>query len=153
MEDTLRQIGELLFNSIPTILAFLIVWTAYRLIVHPRLQQVLAERHTRTEGAMEEARDEIAAAAARTAECEERIRQARAEIYKAQESRRRQMLEERNAALTLARQQADVMIADARTVLEKDVATAKAALETQAAALAEQIIVSVLKPAAAVGGQ
>jgi len=56
MEDILREIGELLLSSIPTIIALLIVWTAYRLIVHTRLQQVLAERHTLTEGAIEQAR-------------------------------------------------------------------------------------------------
>ncbi|HWX55260.1 MAG TPA: hypothetical protein VN176_11780 [Verrucomicrobiae bacterium] len=153
MEDTLRQIGELLLNSIPTILALLVVWAAYRMIVHARLQQVLAERHTRTEGAMAEARAEIAAADARTAECEQRVREARAEIYKAQEARRKQMLEAREAALALARQQAEATIASARAALAKDVTGAKTTLEQQAAMLADQIIATVLKPAAAAGGR
>src|SRR5258708_32516772 len=107
MDDTLKQIGELLLASIPTILGLLIVWTAYRMIVHPRLQQVLAERHTRTEGAIEEARAQIASAEARTAEYEQRVRDARGQIYKAQEARRKQILDERNATLLLARKQAE----------------------------------------------
>ncbi len=153
MDDTLRQIGELLLASIPTIIALLIVWSAYRLIVHTRLQQVLAERHTRTEGAIEQARAQIAAAEARTAEYEQRVREARAQIYKYLEARRQQILEERNAALAQARKQAEQMIAQARAALEKDAVAAKAVLDQQATMLADQIIATILKPAMAVGGR
>ena len=153
MDDTLRQIGELLLASIPTIIALLIVWSAYRLIVHTRLQQVLAERHTRTEGAIEQARAQIAAAEARTAEYEQRVREARAQIYKYLEARRQQILEERNAALAQARKQAVQMIAQARAALEKDAVAAKAVLDQQATMLADQIITTILKPAMAVGGR
>ena len=153
MDDTLRQIGELLLASIPTIIALLIVWSAYRLIVHTRLQQVLAERHTRTEGAIEQARAQIAAAEARTAEYEQRVREARAQIYKYLEARRQQILDERNAALVQARKQAGQTIAEARAALEKDVVAAKATLDQQAAMLADQIIATILKPAMAVGGR
>jgi F-type H+-transporting ATPase subunit b len=153
MEDTLREIGELLLSSIPTIIALLIVWTAYRLIVHTRLQQVLAERHTRTAGAIEEARAEIAAAEARTAEYEQRVREARAQIYKEQQARRQQMLNDRQTALAQARQQAQEMVASARATLDKDVAAAKAGLHHQAGQLADQIIGTILKSAAAAGGR
>jgi F-type H+-transporting ATPase subunit b len=153
MDDTLRQIGELLLASIPTIIALLIVWSAYRLIVHTRLQQVLAERHTRTEGAIEQARAQIAAAETRTAEYEQRVREARAQIYKYLEARRQQILDERNAALVQARKQAEQKIAEARAALEKDVVAAKATLDQQAAMLADQIIATILKPAMAVGGR
>ena len=153
MDDTLRQIGELLLASIPTIIALLVVWSAYRLIVHTRLQQVLAERHTRTEGAIEQARAQIAAAEARTAEYEQRVREARATIYKYLEARRQQIMDERNAALVQARKQTEQMIAEARVVLEKDVVAAKATLDQQAAMLADQIIATILKPAMAVGGR
>src|SRR5258707_1891338 len=146
MDETLRQIGERLLASIPTIIALLIVWSAYRLIVHTGLQQVLAERHTRTEGAIEQARAQIAAAEARTAEYEQRVREARAQIYKYLEARRQQILEERNAALAQARKQTEQMIAQARAPLEKDVVAAKAVLDQQAATLADQIIATILKP-------
>ena len=152
MDDTLKQIGELLLASIPTILGLLIVWSAYRLLVHTRLQQVLAERHTRTEGAIEEARAQIASAEARTGEYEQRVREARAQIYKYLEARRQQILDERNAALATARKQAEQMITQARAALEKDVVGAKAVLDQQAAMLADQIIATILRPAAAVGG-
>ena len=68
MQETLRQIGELLLNSIPTIICLLVLWTAYTFMVHNPLRQVLAKRHALTEGAVEQARKEIANAEARTAE-------------------------------------------------------------------------------------
>jgi F-type H+-transporting ATPase subunit b len=152
MEDTLREIGELLLSSIPTIIALLIVWTAYRLIVYPRLQQVLSERHTLTEGAMEQARLAISSAEERTAEYEQRVREARGQIYKEQQARRQQMLNERQTALAQARQQAQEMVASARAALDKDVIAAKAGLHHQAGQLADQIISTVLKSAVAAGG-
>jgi len=59
LDAILRQIGELLVNSIPTIISVLIVWTAYRFLVHGKLHQVLEQRHALTEGAIERAQKEI----------------------------------------------------------------------------------------------
>ena len=153
MNETLRQLGELLLSSVPAIIALLIVWSAYRLIVHTRLQQVLAERHTRTEGAIEQAKLAISSAETRTAEYEQRVREARSAIYKQQEARRQRMIEDHNAALAQARSQAEVMITNARAALEKDVAAARVVLQEQAQPLADRIIDSVLRPALAVGGR
>jgi F-type H+-transporting ATPase subunit b len=153
MEETLRQLGELLLSSIPTIFGLLIVWTAYRLIVYTRLQQVLAERQARTEGAIQEAQAEIAAAEERTAEYERRVREARAQIFVAQEAHARRTMEERTKALAEARKKADAMVKNARAELEKEVFSAKAALQQQAESLATEIIETVLRPALAAGGR
>jgi F-type H+-transporting ATPase subunit b len=153
MGETLNQLGELLLTSIPAIICLLIVWVGYRWIVYGPLQQVLAERQARTEGAVKQAQEQIASAEARTAEYERRVREARAQIYQAQEVRRRRTMEEREAALAEARQHADTMVKQARAAVAKDVAEAKAALGQQAEGLANQIIESVLKPAAAMGGR
>src|SRR5215471_1649996 len=140
MGETLNQLGELLLSSIPAIISLLIVWAGYRWIVYGRLQQVLGERQARTEGAVKEAQEQIASAEARTAEYERKVREARAQIYQAQEARRRRTMEEREAALAEARRQADVTVKQARTVLAKDTLEAKAVLEQQAEGLANQII-------------
>jgi F-type H+-transporting ATPase subunit b len=153
MDATLRQLGELLLTSIPTIFFLMIIWGAYRTIVHKRLEEVLAERHKLTEGAIQQAQMEIATAEAQTAEYEQRVREARALIYKAQEARRQQVMERRSAALAQARKQADEMIKSARAALEQDTAAARAMLQQQANSLASQIIDSILKPAAAMGGR
>lgn len=151
--DILEQLGELLLASVPTIICFLVLWMAYRLIVHKKLEQILAERHSRTEGAIQEAHAEISKAEARTAEYEQRLREARSQIYKTQEERRRHILEKQSAALTQARQQAEEMVKGARADLERDVKEARSALERQADALADQVIASILRPVAASGSR
>ena len=67
MDETLRQLGELLLRSIPTIICFLVVYIGYRVLVYKPLTQMLAERHARTQGAIEKARADVAAAEAQTA--------------------------------------------------------------------------------------
>ncbi len=153
MDQTLNQLGELLLSSIPTIFFLLTVWGAYRFLVHSKLQQTLAERHARTEGAMRQAQEDIASAEARTQEYERRLREARSHIYKLQESRRQQRMDQRNAALAKARQQAEAMIQQARAGMEQDAAAARAALQQQAESLADEMIHSILRPAVAVGGR
>lgn len=153
MDTTLRQLGELLLSSIPTIIFLLIIWVAYRLIVHKKLEQVLTKRHSLTEGAIQKAQQEIAAAEARTSEYEQRLRDARSAVYKTQEARRQQIMEKHNAALAHARAQAEEMLKHSRSALEKDVAAAKLMLQQQADSLAKEIIDSILKPAVAVGGR
>lgn len=153
MNETLRQLGQLLLSSIPSIIGFLIVWAGYRVIVYKPLQRVLAERQARTEGAIQQAQAEIASAEERTAEYERRVREARAQIYAAQEARSRRIVEQREAALAEARRHADSMVKSERAILEKDVLAAKATLHQQAESLAQKIIESVLKPAPALGGR
>jgi F-type H+-transporting ATPase subunit b len=153
MDAILRQIGELLISSIPTIIAVLIVWVGYRFIVHGKLQQVLEQRHALTEGAMERAQQEIVTAETRTAEYEQRVREARAQIYKSQQANRQGIMDERNAALAEARKQAGEMAKMARTSLASTVASSKVALREQADALADQVIETVLRPASAAGGR
>lgn len=151
--DTLNRLGELLLNSIPTIVCLLVVWIAYRNIVQRKLQRVLAERHARTEGAVQEAQAQIAKAEARTGEYEQRLREARSQLYKLQEARHQHIMEKRSAALAQARQQADEMVKRAHVDLQRDVQEARVTLQRQAEALAEQIIHSILRPMAATGGQ
>jgi F-type H+-transporting ATPase subunit b len=153
MDTVLRQIGELLVNSIPTIISVLILWTAYRFIVHGKLRQVLEQRHALTEGAIERAQQEIAVAEKRTAEYEQRVREARSQIYKTQQANRQRVMDERNAALAESRQRAGEMVKKARAVLEAETADAKGALVQQASVLADQVIARILKPAAAAGGR
>lgn len=153
MDAILRQIGELLINSIPTIISVLILWTAYSFLVHRKLQQVLAQRHALTEGAMERAQQEIATAEKRTAEYEQLVREARSQIYKTQQTNRQRVMDERNAALAEARKNAGEMVKKARAALEAETIGAKAALEQQANVLADQVIATVLQPVTAAGGR
>src|SRR5258708_16545920 len=110
MDETFRQISELLLGSIPTIIFFLLLYGLYTVLVHKPLVRVLAERHARTQGAIEKAGADIALAERRTAEYEQRLRDARIAILKAQEARRALATKAREAALTEARAQSQAQV-------------------------------------------
>ena len=147
MDETLRQVSGLLLGSIPTIVLFLLLYVAYRALVHNRLMEVLAERRARTEGAIEKARADVAAADSKIAEYEQRIREAKLALYKAQEQRRQQALERRGKLLAEARAAADAQVRAAKQSLEQDAAAARTSLQAEAEALAGEVIRTILKPA------
>jgi len=149
MDEILRQLGGYLLGAIPTIVLLLMVFAAYRALVHRPLARVLAERHSRTEGAMERARADIAAAEAKASDYEQRLREARTALFKAQEARRKQALEARTAALAEARAHAHKQVAEAREAMEKDKVSAQDRLQLEAGRLADEIIRAILRPATA----
>ena len=153
MDQTLRQVGELLLGSIPTIILLLLLYWIYVVLVHRPLGKILAERRSKTEGAIEKARADIASAEARTAEYEQRLREARATIFKSQEARRQQAMQVRAAAVAEARAKAQVQIDQARTTLEQDKQAAQDGLQAESGKLAAEIIRTVLQPATAGGGR
>lgn len=154
MQETLRQLGEIALGSIPTIIIFTIVYGCYRALVHNPLAKVLAERYERTEGAVQRARADIAAAEAKTSEYEQRLREARMTIFKSQETRRHAALASRAEAVRQAREKAAAQVADARARIAADADAAKSQLLPEVERLAAQVIQSVLKPvSASAGGQ
>jgi len=156
MDALLQQLAGLFLRAVPTMVLFLLLCLAYWLIVHRRLSAVLSQRHELTEGAMEKARADIAAAEARTKEYEERLRDAKMSVYKAQETRRRQLLDAKSSALAEARAATESQVQAARESIRQDAERAKATLQAEAETLAAQIIRTVLRPArsaqAPVGG-
>ena len=147
MDETLRQIGELLLGSIPTIIFFVLLFVLYTYIVHKPLARVLAERHARTQGAIEKARADIATAEARTAEYGKRLREARLALFKAQEARRARAAQARSEALAEARKRAQAQLDEARSAIEADKKVAMNSLEAEVGSLASEIIHTVLQPA------
>lgn len=146
MEETLRQLGEIALGSIPTIILFLIVYAAYRFLVHKPMAKVLADRFDRTEGAVQKARADISAAEAKTSEYEQRIREARVAIFKAQETRRQAALNARAEALRIAREKSSAQVAEARKRIGQEAEAAKAQLLPETERLANEVIRTVLKP-------
>jgi F-type H+-transporting ATPase subunit b len=149
MEQTLRQLGELLLGAVPTVILLATLYVLYTVLVHKPLMAVLAERRNRTEGAIEKARADIAAAEARTADYEQRLREARMKIFKIQESRRQQAMQSRSEAAAQARSRAQEQIAQARAAIEQDKQLALSNLQAEAGRLASEIVRMVLRPVAA----
>ena len=156
MDTTLRQVGELLLGAIPTIVLLLLLYAIYTLLVRKPLVRILEQRRERTEGAVLKARADVAAAEAKTQDYEERLREARLVIYKAQEARRQKAQQARSEALAEARTRAQQQIREARTAIEQDMAGARIGLQAEVEKLASEIIRTILKPASgasAIGGQ
>jgi F-type H+-transporting ATPase subunit b len=149
MDETLRQLGELLLGSVPTVILLTLLYVLYTVIVHKPLQRVLAERRSKTEGAVEKSRADIAAAEARTAEYEQRLREARAAVFRAQEARRQAVLQARANALNEARTKAQAQVQAAKQAIEQDRSAAEKNLPAAAQALAQEIMRRVLQPAGA----
>jgi F-type H+-transporting ATPase subunit b len=146
MDETLREIGELLLQSVPTVVFMVLLYGLYSVLVDRPLAHVLAERRTKTEGAIEKARADMAAAEARTAEYEERLREARLAMFKRQEARREQFAQARAAVVAEARTKAQGQVAEARAGIEKDKVVAQETLQSESGRLAIEIIQTALRP-------
>jgi len=156
MDETLRQVGGLLLGSIPTIVLFLLLYALYTLLVNRPLARVLAERRARTQGAIEKARAEVASAEARSTEYEQKLRDARLALFKAQEARRAKATQARADAVAEARRNAQAQVEQARAAIEREKVVATSSLQAEAGRLAQEIVRTVLKPVTAqvpIGGR
>jgi F-type H+-transporting ATPase subunit b len=152
MDEILHQLGGLLLGSVPTILLFLLVVILYRVLVYGPLTRVLAERRARTEGAMEQAHDAIAAADAKAQEYEARVRMARVEIFHAREQRLTRWNRERESALEEARAAAQHRVAEGKAALEQEKEAALEAIRTSGEELATEVLRAVVPMSMAVAG-
>jgi F-type H+-transporting ATPase subunit b len=149
MDETLHQLGGLLLGSVPTVILLALLYVLYTAIVHRPLHRILAERRSKTEGAIEKSRADIAAAEARTTEYEQKLREARAAVFKAQEARRQSAMQARANAVSEARNKAQAQVQSAKKDIDADRTAAQAGLEKEAATLAQEIVRRVLQPAGA----
>jgi F-type H+-transporting ATPase subunit b len=148
MEEIFQQIGALLLGATPTILLFVALVLAYQFLVQGPLSRALAERRARTEGAIENAHKAIGRAEARAAEYAEKLRLARAEIFKMREARDKQRNAEREAALDAVRKAAGARVSQARVEMDAEAEHARQAIQGSAGELANQVVRAVLPLAA-----
>jgi F-type H+-transporting ATPase subunit b len=148
MDEIAQQVGALLLGAIPTILLFIVLVVAYQMLVQGPLNRVLAERRARTEGAVENAHKAIAQAEAKAAEYADKLRQARAEIFKMRELRARERNAQREAALDAARKGAGAKVGLAKAEIDAETERAKQTIQGSAGELANQVVQAVLPLAA-----
>lgn len=149
MDQTLQQLGELLLGAVPTVILVALLYVLYTAVVHKPLRRVLEERRDKTEGAVESSKADIAAADARTSEYEQKLREARAAVFRAQEAKRQAAMQARTNAVNDARGKAQAQVQAAKADIERDRAAAEKSLQGEAAALAQEIVRRVLEPAGA----
>jgi F-type H+-transporting ATPase subunit b len=144
MDEILNQLGGLVLGSVPTMILFILLVIAYSILVRRPLERVLAERRSRTAGAIEQARGALAAAEADTSAYEEKLRAARAEIYRMREQKLKQWNAERDAALEQVRQSMQERIRTARQDIEQSAAQARKQVEGASEDLSERVLKAVL---------
>ncbi len=133
-----------MLGAVPTVLLFIVLVLAYQFLIQGPLTATLKERRARTDGAVEDAHKAIAQAEARAAEYALKLRQARAEVYKAREQRIKQWNAERDAALDAARKAAGVKVGQAKAELDAEAAIARQTIQASAGDLANQVVHAVL---------
>ena len=148
MELILQQLGALLVNAIPTALLFLVLVVCYQLLVQGPLTATLKQRRALTAGAVEDAQKAIAQAESRAAEYAEKLRLARAEVFKLREARVKQWNAERDASLDAARKSAAQKVSEAKAALDAEAAAARTSIQASAGELAAQAVRAVLPMAA-----
>jgi F-type H+-transporting ATPase subunit b len=144
MDQILNQLGELVLGSVPTMILFILLVAAYGLLVRRPLDRILAERRARTSGAMEQARNAIAAAEAETAAYEEKLRAAKAEIFQARDQKLKQWNAEREAALEQVRQHMQERVRGARHEIEQSAQEARLQIVAVSDDLSTRVLNAVL---------
>ena len=148
MDQIVQQVGALLLGAIPTILLFIVLVAAYQILVQGPLNRTLAERRARTEGAVENAHKAIAQAEAKASEYADKLRHARAEIFKMREQRAKQRNAERESALDAAGRPAGAKVSEAKVEMDAETEHARQAIQGSAGELANQVVQAVLPLAA-----
>ena len=144
MEEIGQQVGALLLGAIPTMLLFVVLVIVYQILVQKPLRRTLAERRARTEGAIENAHKAIAQAEAKAAEYSEKLRLARAEIFKMREQRAKQRNAERETALDAARKATGAKVSQAKVEIDGEAERARQVIQGLAGELANQVVQAVL---------
>ena len=146
MNQTLKQLGELLLGAVPTVFFLILLYFFYRILVHAPLAKVLAKRHELTDGAIQRAKADIAAAEAKTAEYEHRLREARLAMFKSLEDRRQLVVSARDTVIAETQAKAQQQIGAEKAALKQQTAVAQSQLQGEAERLSADVIRTVLRP-------
>ncbi|HTJ30761.1 MAG TPA: hypothetical protein VL346_09685 [Acidobacteriaceae bacterium] len=150
MEKVIQDVGNLLLNSVPTLILFILLVLAYQFLIQKPLSKTLALRRGRTSGAVDAANEAIAAADAKAEEYANKLRHARAEIFQVRERRLREWAAERDRRLDEARKKAQQHVLEVRLSLDAEADATRKTLVAKADELADQVVRAVL-PAVAGG--
>src|SRR5213596_2130407 len=99
MDAMLHALGGILLRAVPTFLLVVLLHFYLKLVFFKPLEKVLRKRYEATEGARKLAREALDQAAAKTAQYEESLRAAKAQVYQHQEQANKQIQERQAAAI------------------------------------------------------
>ncbi len=131
-------------SIIPAILIFLILVVVLNRLLFKPLQKVQAERESRTNGLMKEARAKMNHQLDLLGDYQATIKAARMESYRQQEQLRTEAMKKRADVLAKARTAGEQMIQDSRVSILSQVEAAKRQLDLEAQELAHGIASTIL---------
>ena len=112
MQATFHQLGQIVLNGLPTFFLILFLNFYLKRMFFTPLEQTLAQRYEKTEGARISADESLKAADRRIAEYQAALRNARGEVYADQEAAHRKLSDEQAlATLEQAKKHADALVA------------------------------------------
>ena len=149
MQETLNALGGILQKASTTVVLLIILHFYLKAVLFGPLDRVMQKRRELTEGARKTAEDSLAAATRKADEYEAKLRDARAVVYKQQEEIRKRWLDEQAQQVAEARARSESTVKTAREAIAQDVAAARTSLQDTSAAVADQIVATVLGKRAA----
>ena len=140
MDATLKDLADLLIESVPTIFFFLfLVWYLRRVYFRP-IAKILEERRQSTAGVRDLAQRAFEAADQRQSEFEHALQLARAQVYEENEKLRRQWTHEQTEEIAKARADLDAQIDKAKQNLAHETDGVKSQLDSEVERLSESIV-------------
>jgi F-type H+-transporting ATPase subunit b len=142
-DQILAKVGSLIVQALPTLFLIVVLHFYLKSMLFKPLAKILSERDALTKGAIEKAEASLKLADDKASQYEKSIRDARTELYKEQESMRKQWIDDQAAQIASARTASEARLKIAREEIAKDAAEARKGLAEQASQLADQIASSI----------
>jgi F0F1-type ATP synthase membrane subunit b/b' len=151
--DILHQLGDLFLRALPTAIVVFLFYLFLRWAFFNPVEKAMAERAARIEGARAEAAKVEAEAKQELDDYHAALRRARGEIYAEQEAARQRALDDRAKLLKATRSRAQEEVAKVKQEIAANLESARAEVEQQTPALANEIARMILeRPSPANGG-
>jgi F-type H+-transporting ATPase subunit b len=144
MEQTFQALETILLKAIPTAILLLVLYFYLKAMLFGPIAKVLQQREELTKGARKAAEQSLARAEQKAKEYEDKLRDAKSEVYRDQEETRKKWLADQAAQLAQAKAKAEASMNSAREGIAQEVATARQGLADSSATMADQIATSVL---------
>ncbi len=133
-----------MLQAVPTIVLLIVVYFSLKTMLFTPLERVLGERDSLTAGTRRGAKESLEAAERKQKEYEQRLAEARAEVYKSQEEMRRQWLDEQASRIAAERARMQARVEAEKQRLAAESAAARENLTLPSAELAARIADSIL---------
>jgi F-type H+-transporting ATPase subunit b len=133
-----------MLKAIPTIIILVFLFWYFRAMLFNPLGRILKQREELTAGARLAAEKSLKLAESKQQDYERQFAEARADVYKFQETTRKQWLDEHAAHVAEAKARSEATVRQAKEQIAAEATTARANLTDSSAVIAQQIADTIL---------